>query len=291
MKKTTCNALTDINNKELNDKGTHEFPVAIFNNHLKESAVPYHWHDEMELIVVTTGEMELVVELEKYIIKCGEGVFINSGRLHSCTNYNNSNCTLKSFVFHSKFLYGDLSSILYEKYFYFLHKETSISTCVLSADTCLILLSAYNTFMQQAFAYEFLVRDNLTQILLTIVKNTENTENVTDLKTIKQLNRCKSMMKFIHDNYGEAITLLDIAKSANVKESEALRCFKNVLNTSPIKYLKMYRIEKSAFLLKTTTNPIIDIGFTCGFTEMSYFAKSFKEVHGISPKEYRKIKN
>lgn len=144
-------------------------------------------------------------------------------------------------------------------------------------------------FIKKEFAYEFSVRDILTQVLLDIIKNTDNTSTQIDSKTLKQLNRCKAMMSFIHQNFHNEITLVQIAKSANIKESEALRCFKNTLKTSPIKYLKKYRLEQAAILLKTTTEPIIDIGFTCGFSEMSYFSKSFKEIYSITPTQYRSI--
>ncbi len=291
MKKPTCsNIVLDNTMKELNVKGTPGLPIGIYNDDLKADPVPYHWHDEIELIVVTSGKMDITVELEKYVMSAGEGIFINSGRLHSCTNFEGSDCTLKSFVFHSKFLYGDLNSVLFENYFYSLLKETSINICFLSAEACSLVLAAYDAFISQDFAYEFLVRENLTKTLIPIIKNTENIQNPIDFKTAKQLNRCKTMMSFIHQNYDKAITLLDIAESAAVKESEALRSFKSVLSTSPVKYLKKYRLQQSAFLLKTTNEPIINIGLSCGFAEMSYFTKSFREMYDIPPTEYRKLK-
>ncbi len=287
MTKNTCNIILDKSNKELNLKGTQSFPVEIYNDDLAWEAVPYHWHDELELIVVISGEMELVCELEKFVLKEGEGIFINSGRLHSCTNFNDTDCVIKSFVFHARFIYGDLSSVLFENYFHTFLSETSISTYFLPPEICKTVLSAYESFSKKEFAYEFIVRENLTKSLLAIIKNSDFKNSYVDLKALKQLNRCKSMMTFIHENFGREISLFEIAKSAEIKESEALRCFKNTLKTSPIKYLKKYRLEQSAFLLKTTSEPIIDIGFTCGFSEMSYFSKSFKESYGMTPTVYR----
>ncbi len=287
MTNIACNIILDENSKELNLKGTKALPVAIYNDDLKEKPVPYHWHDEIELIVVISGEMELICELEKYVLKQGQGVFINSGRLHSCVNYDDTACIIKSFVFHSRFIYGDLSSILFEDYFHKFLAETSVANHLLSFEMCEAVLAAYEEFLRKQFGYEFFVREKLTQVLLEIIKSTDNNTKI-DFKTIKQLNRCKMMMSFIHQNYQSEITLSQIASSAGIKESEALRCFKSTLKTSPIKYLKKYRLEKSAFLLKTTTEPIIDIGFACGFYEMSYFSKSFKEDYGMTPTEYRK---
>lgn len=289
MTKISCNIILDENSKELNLKGTKSLPVAIYNDNLNIEPVPYHWHDEVELIVVIEGQMKLICELEKIVLCQGQGIFINSGRLHSCINYDDIDCTIKSFVFHSKFIYGDLSSVLFENYFHKFLSETSVANHILSSEMCELVLHAYDVFLKKQFGFEFYVREKLAQVLLNVIKNTNN-DTQTDYKTLKQLNRCKMMMSFIHQNYQNEITLLQIANSAEIKENEALRCFKNTFQISPIKYLKKYRLEKSAFLLKTTTEPVISIGLACGFSEMSYFSKSFKEDYGMTPTEYRKLK-
>ncbi len=287
MEKPSCNNVLDKNNKQLNLKGTIELPVAIYKSDLKKEAVAYHWHEEIELIVVLEGEMELIVELEKYVLKQGEGIFINSGRLHSCVNFNSADCIIKSFVFHSRFIYGDLSSILFENYFRDFLSNTSVRVCALPQEAFRLVLSAYDIFEKKSFGYEFFTRENLTKTLLAVMESTEHNQKPLEIKAIKQLDRCKAMMSFIQQNFQNEITLLDVAQSAGIKESEALRCFKSTLKTSPIKYLKRYRIEQAAFLLKATNEPIINIGLSCGFSEMSYFSKSFKENYGITPTEYR----
>ncbi len=288
MHKTTCDSILDESFKELSSKGTSLFPIAIFNDDLKDNPVAYHWHEELELIAVIKGEMEIVIGFEKHIVKSGEGIFINASRLHSCINFDSSDCIIKSIVFHPKFIYGDTDSALYINYFKNFLDENSISTQKLNKKDCEELLYAYNLFINANFGFEFIIRETLSKILISIFSVNENLTTTTNIKKQKQLNRCKIMMQFIHENYNKEISLIEIASSANVKQSEALRCFKLVLNTSPIKYLKNYRIEQSARLLKTTTEYIIDIALKCGFNEMSYFSKSFKEVYNYTPTEYRK---
>ena len=66
------------------------------------------------------------------------------------------------------------------------------------------------------------------------------------------LARLQMMMQFIHSNYPENISLLDIAQAGEVSNSTALNLVRNVLNTSPVSYLICYRLKKEALLL---TNP------------------------------------
>ena len=64
------------------------------------------------------------------------------------------------------------------------------------------------------------------------------------------------MMQFIHSNYPESISLLDIAKVGEVSISTALNLFRNVLNTSPVNYLICYRLRKAALLLTNTEKKV-----------------------------------
>lgn len=97
------------------------------------------------------------------------------------------------------------------------------------------------------------------------------------------------MMQFIHTNYGEKITLDDIASAAAISGRECLRTFNLCLHETPIEYLTNYRINMAKEMLKVTSKSITDIALEVGFSNAAYFTKVFKQVRGITPKEYRKL--
>lgn len=99
--------------------------------------------------------------------------------------------------------------------------------------------------------------------------------------------RIKEMLTFIQANYSREITIEEIASACAVSTSECIRCFRATINTTPIAYLKSYRLQQAALKLQLTTDKISAIAESCGFQEMSYFAKSFKEVYGSTPSAYR----
>lgn len=70
------------------------------------------------------------------------------------------------------------------------------------------------------------------------------------------------------------LSIDEIAESVSLSVSECLRCFHNTIGTTPIQYLKSFRIKKAAELLTNTDMKIVDIGIMCGFQDMSYFAKT-----------------
>ena len=75
-------------------------------------------------------------------------------------------------------------------------------------------------------------------------------------------------------------------RDRSLSVSECLRCFHRTIGTTPIQYLKSLRIKKAAELLTNTDMKIVDIGIICGFQDMSYFAKTFRNIYGCTPVSY-----
>jgi signal transduction histidine kinase/ligand-binding sensor domain-containing protein/DNA-binding response OmpR family regulator len=51
-------------------------------------------------------------------------------------------------------------------------------------------------------------------------------------------------------------------------------------------FIQMIRLKRAAQLLKSKNMPVSEVCFQVGFKDPSHFAKSFKKLFGISPKEY-----
>ena len=95
------------------------------------------------------------------------------------------------------------------------------------------------------------------------------------------------MLQYIQDNLSGELTAGEIARSASLSESECLRCFRSMLGTTPIQYVRQLRVHRAAELLTSTDWKIADVGALCGFQEMSYFAKTFRAIKGCTPSRYR----
>lgn len=100
--------------------------------------------------------------------------------------------------------------------------------------------------------------------------------------------RIKSMIQYIHDNYGKKLTLQDIAGAANISSRECSRCFRRCIHDSPINYLNTYRVRMAALMLLQSGESVMTIGENCGFSSNSYFGKIFYETMGCTPSAYRR---
>lgn len=102
--------------------------------------------------------------------------------------------------------------------------------------------------------------------------------------------RMKLMLQFITENYARQITLLDIAHSANISKSEALRCFHLAIRSTPVNYLIEYRLRRAKKALLETDNTVTQIAAEVGMDNVGYFIRTFKKVYSITPKQFRNIR-
>jgi AraC-like DNA-binding protein len=63
------------------------------------------------------------------------------------------------------------------------------------------------------------------------------------------------------------------------------RFFSRVKNESPLSYLQRLRIVKGAKLLQSTDMSVTEAAFECGFNDSSYFARQFRRILGVSPRQ------
>ena len=78
-----------------------------------------------------------------------------------------------------------------------------------------------------------------------------------------------------------------LAGCVALSESACLRSFRQFLGITPIQYVKQFRVEKAAELLRSTRLKTGEVGLECGFSDASYFIKTFREIKHCTPREYR----
>lgn len=79
-----------------------------------------------------------------------------------------------------------------------------------------------------------------------------------------------------------------MAKLSGISVQHIYRIFKELLDTTPHKYLLNRRIQKAKNLLSITERPIKDISDSCGFDNVETFFRAFKKSESLTPGEYRK---
>ncbi len=286
---------TDL--QELTKHGTPVFPCAGYDEDPGKyliGNIPWHWHEEMEVILAVEGETLVLCGEAEYILHPGEAIFVNCNVLHKLKRAQKETpCRINSLLFAPEFVSGFPQSIVQQRYIAPLVRCAPLSEVLLKPDmpwqseAIRHFQTAFSAFVSDQYGYELIVQVELMQMLLVMLTNLQDRVCETDLVQNKDSARIKQMLGFIHDHYAEPLTVSQIALSSSISESECYRCFRKVLDTSPIDYLLQYRIRAAAGMLAGTDMSVADICYASGFNSPSYFAKVFRQELLVSPRSYR----
>ena len=97
----------------------------------------------------------------------------------------------------------------------------------------------------------------------------------------------KEALSYIEQNFQNDISIEDIAACCGLNRSYFGKIFHDTIGRSPQEFLISYRMTKAAELLKITALSIADIGNAVGYPNQLHFSRAFKNVYGMSPRNWR----
>lgn len=100
----------------------------------------------------------------------------------------------------------------------------------------------------------------------------------------------KKAKDYISEHFAENISLDDVANHVFLNASYLSRLFKQSTGENFRDYIINIRISKAVELIKENKHKIYEISEICGYNNPKYFAQQFKQVTGLSPREYLKQK-
>ena len=62
---------------------------------------------------------------------------------------------------------------------------------------------------------------------------------------------------------------------------------KALTNMSPSEFVRLIRLRRAASIIKQKNVNISEVAYMVGYSNRSYFSTSFKELYGMTPKEYQ----
>ena len=282
---------------ELKNQGTSAFPCAGYRNcctNRKSEEIPWHYHDEMEFIMIKTGRM--IVQTPDHITTLcqGDAIWINSCILHYAIA--DPSCELNSVVYSSALISEDNTSAIYQRYLsplihcrqlecvFLSHENTEENNLIQS------FAEAFHALDKDISGYEITMRDILSKIILYIDQKNEYLL----ISPIKNASvdsiRAQKILDYIHANPDHQITIAELSSKINVSPREIIRCFQRTLHTSPIQYSLKYRVVQSSTMLQhSETHNIAETTRCFGFDSPSYYTKLFQRYFLCSPRDY--IKN
>jgi AraC-like DNA-binding protein len=95
---------------------------------------------------------------------------------------------------------------------------------------------------------------------------------------------------YIQENFHRAVTRETIAHRFNVSPNHLSRLFRQQGHMRLADYICWVRLERAKFMLKKYPFRLHEVATRCGFQDVNYFCRVFKNKTGRTPTEYREIK-
>lgn len=291
------------------------FPIQFYIDNLHQwpdGQVPLHWHFGYEIFTAFNQKVLLQIGEQCLTLLPGESILIGGGQLHSYRLTDSTReCLCPNIVFSENIL-APLTSTIFQKYFYpilnapslphikfsqFVPWQKQMLSCLfrvyqLLGGDAIYAIPHFSTFLSKqchSKCPELEVHQNLFEFFKILYNNQSELEHSKiqppDSKT--QI-RMQKMVQYIQKNFRNKITLEDLAASASISRSEASRCFQKYYSDTPMSFLISYRLQQAQRLLLTSTLSVKEISYKCGFSDSSYFVKTFRKHMTQTPSEYRK---
>ena len=87
--------------------------------------------------------------------------------------------------------------------------------------------------------------------------------------------------------YAEPLDISRLAQVAAVSDAHFIRTFRATFGETPHRYLQRRRVERAMFMLRETGRSITDVCLDVGFNSLGTFSRTFTEIVGVTPTDYR----
>lgn len=296
----------------INDEPVYEFfetlddsldtslqPIALSVNPI-ESFVPYHTHNYVEIIIPIKGEVTILTEKERLLIKENDIFIVGPNTIHQNLPITKKdlilNIALKQTAFSQSeleflrrgggskalsdmlFFQNNIEKGIKEVYTVF-HSEDEDGLKHTLANMVFEYYRAADLYSSRIIRYELLV-------FFTKLMRLSPRENK-DLKKLKNTESILfNILMYIEKRYSD-LTLEELGAEFGFNANYLSTYLKKNTGHSFIKLIHMQRVKVACEYLTYTQSPIEKIALKVGYENPSYFYKIFKKILGVSPAEYR----
>lgn len=103
----------------------------------------------------------------------------------------------------------------------------------------------------------------------------------------RALGRIAPAVEYIARSYMEPIIIGELAARCSMSVTNFRRVFTRVAGRTPYAYLEQVRIQMASVLLSGTELSVLEISLRTGFDSLSGFNRRFRELKGVTPREWR----
>lgn len=137
----------------------------------------------------------------------------------------------------------------------------------------------FDEFINRRPGFDDACSAHLTAILVELTRGV-------DKITVGPMRRLASVA-YLHGHYTEQTPIAELAEMEHLSESRYREVFRAQTGYSPGDYRTALRLQRACELLTLTKKTVTEIAAECGYADVLYFLRVFKQKTGATPVQYR----
>ncbi len=246
-----------------------------------------HFHDEVELVHIWSGEILCRVDDAELVLTAGTTMVIGSRVIHR----------LMYRVPQAEVTYIQMNM---EAITASLFPEYALLACILNRNAQKydiapagstvehLFLSLLQELKTKPHLYDVAVKGCVYQMISHMCRVGMMHANA-DVVHQKDFQRILPALLYAKEHYAQRITLDGLCHDLNMDKYHFCKQFKKTTGLTFFEYLGHLRLQNAEELLTSTDKSVTEIGLECGFASLQYFNRFFTEHKGYSPTAYRRM--
>lgn len=240
-----------------------------------------HVHPEWELILVLQNSLEVACAQDRFVLQPGQLVLFNPGQPHEFRKTEES-CTFLCMQLSSSVLPEGVpvhvdGNLLHE------HLPDDRLSSIRQSLTQILdsYLHRRPHFRLFCMGKSCLLLHELLELLPSHILSREETSSID-----KRNARLQRLIRFVDENYMNAVRLSDFARAEGCSLSYLSRFIKQTMNQTFQDYVTSVRFHCACKLMAAGNRRMLDICMESGFSDYRYFSREFKRQYGMTPEAY-----
>lgn len=242
----------------------------LFYKECENDSGEFHFHSQIEICIVDEGEMQIIVNGNKKVLKKGEMAFAKSYDSHFYQPVNYSKSSLLIIPLH---MCGDFLSVIGHQ------KVVNPFICNQKATN---EVKKYFEKIKKGTANEITIRGYI-YVILGIIKDNISVE---DIEKPIENELLSKILFYIHENFKSDISLESLSAKLGYNQSYISRHFKENFNVGFKEYLTMVRLQNAITLMQKKKHTITYCALESGFNSLCTFFRVFNKEFHTTPKKY-----
>lgn len=230
-----------------------------------------NWHENIELLFCVEGSGHTIINSNSVNMEKGTITVVNSGMVH-CTITESDILKYYCLIIDTNFLKSLGLDV----------ENTSLADFIEDAKLCEYFKIIISEYYDKNDFYKAAIKGSVASLVTHLFRHYAlgEKQKISD-------DAVKQGIKYINKHFKEELLVSDIAEYVGFSRFYFSRKFAETVGCSVKEYIQIVRCRRAESLLKSHKYTVSEASAECGFSDVSYFTKTFKRVMGYLPSKVK----